>query len=148
MNKNQFTEISRVAAVIANSVFGCCAPGAMENRILELVQAVLYYDYETTVEDGSSTSIVPEIGIPGTAFSVGFGIETEAVRNLVWDRGRVVEGHVYQTESYTADSYVAQPAKGWTDLTANALGGLWDLVKDAVSWSASRSRQAQTGSLA
>jgi hypothetical protein len=99
-----------------------------------LLSAVSEIPYSVEVEDGSSVSVVPEIGIPGTQIKIGAGLEVEKTRNLIRDRGVFLNGIPYVTETYNADSYVSRPGKSWTDLSANALGGLWLLVQDAFNW--------------
>ncbi len=99
-----------------------------------LLSAVPRIPYSVEVEDGASLSVVPEIGIPGTEIKLGAGLEVEKTRNLIWERGVFLNGIPYITEKYNADSYVSRPGKSWTDLSANALGGLWLLVRDAYNW--------------
>jgi Tol biopolymer transport system component/N-acetylneuraminic acid mutarotase len=99
-----------------------------------LLSAVPQIPYSVEVEDGSFVSFVPEIDIPGTEISVGFGLEVEKTRNLVRERGVFLNGKRYLTESYSADALVSRPGKSWWDLTVNALGGLWLLVRDAFNW--------------
>ncbi len=99
-----------------------------------LLSAVSEIPYSVEVEDGSSVSVVPEIGIPGTQIKIGAGLEVEKTRNLIRKRGVFLNGIPYVTETYNADSYVSRPGKSWTDLSANALGGLWLLVQDAFNW--------------
>jgi len=86
------------------------------------------------VQDGSSASLVPELQIPGVPIRLGLGLEVESLRDLVAERRVFLDGEDYPTEAYTADTYVATPGKSWVDLTENALGGLWLLVKDAFNW--------------
>lgn len=104
------------------------------SQIAALLKASSQATYETTVEDGSSVSVVPELGIPGTEIKVGLGLEVENLRNLVRERGAFLNGQTYQTETYQADRYVTRPGKNWTDLVSNALGGLWLLAGDAFNW--------------
>ncbi len=100
----------------------------------DLLKAVPEIPYSVEVEDGSSISFVPELSIPGTEIRVGFGLEVEKTRNLVRERGVFLNGKPYVTETYNADAYVSRPGKSWWDLTTNALGGLWLLVRDAFNW--------------
>ena len=90
--------------------------------------------YEVLVQDGSSTGLVPELTVPGTEIKVGMGLEVESLRSLVREHGAFVDGSPYVTESYAPDGYVAEAGQSWTDLTSNALGGLWLLVEDAFNW--------------
>jgi len=101
-----------------------------------LLHAVPEIPYEVEVADGSSLSVVPELTIPGTPIeiSLGAGLEVESLRNLVRERGVFLDGQPYATETYMADSRVARSGKSWTDLTLNALGGLWLLVRDGFDW--------------
>jgi hypothetical protein len=86
------------------------------------------------VQDGSSASVVPELDIPNVPISIGLGIEVESLRDLVAERHVFLNGQDYLTEAYSADSYVSTPGKSWVDLTENALGGLWLVVKDIFNW--------------
>jgi hypothetical protein len=102
--------------------------------IKALLMAVSKAQYEATVADGPSVTIVPELGVPGTDIKIGMGLEVEKVRSLVRQRGVFVDGTPYVTETYNADTLVSRPGKSWWDLSTNALGGLWLIVKDSFNW--------------
>jgi hypothetical protein len=110
-------------------------PSAMVNELNALLAPLDYVEYEVTVEDGAETSIETSLGVTFIIkIELGAGLEVKKVRSLVRERGVFINGHPYKTESYEADGYVSRPGKGWGDLTLNALSDLWELVKDAFSW--------------
>lgn len=53
---------------------------------------------------------------------------------MVYQQGVLLNGEPYPTASYQVDGYVSRAGRNWLQLTANAVGGLWDLVKDAFNW--------------
>jgi len=103
-----------------------------------LLNAVPEIPYSVEVEDGSSVTLVPKLTIEdpatGVGIGIGLGLEVEGLRNLIRERGVYLNGIPYVTESYSPDDYVARPGQSWRALAANALGGLWLLVRDAFSW--------------
>ena len=109
-------------------------PSAMTNELNALLAPLDYAEYEVTVGDGAQTNYETSLGVTlDIDIELGPGLEVKKTRSLVRERGVFINGHPYMTESYQADSYVTQPGKGWWDLTANALSGLWEYVKDFFS---------------
>ncbi len=87
------------------------------------------------VDDGAETRWETALGVTaGIDIELGPGLEVKKVRSPVRERGVFLNGKPYVTESYSADRYVARPGKSWWDLTKNALGGLWLLVRDVYNW--------------
>jgi hypothetical protein len=110
-------------------------PSAMLNELNALLAPITYVEYEVTVRDGAQTNYETTLGVSlGIYIELGPGLEVKKIRSLVRERGAFINGHPYVTESYEADSYVSRPGKGWLGLTTNALGGLWEYVKDIFSW--------------
>ena len=110
-----------------------------EDPIVAEIDALLgnvdYAEYVITTEDGAQLNLVPEIGIDlGIKISLGAGLELKQARQLVREQGVVLNGQLYPSATYQSDSYVAQPGKGWLELSTNAVGGLWDLVKAGFNW--------------
>jgi len=142
-NRNAFTDVTKKAVSVRMTLEGPNLTPSLVERVGQaavtsdlnaLLSAVSRIPYSVEVEDGSFVSVVPEIDIPGTEISVGFGLEVEKTRHLVRERGVFLNGKPYVTATYNADSYVSRPGKSWWDLTSNALGGLWLLVRDAFNW--------------
>lgn len=97
-----------------------------------LLQYVDYFEYETTVSGGAETNYEPRIGIAlGLDLELGGGLEVKKSRAQVRERGVFLDGKLYVTEQY--DNYNTSPGKSWAELTANALNGLWLLVKDSFT---------------
>jgi len=110
-------------------------PSAMVNELNGLLDGLGYAEYEVNVEDGAETRWETELGVTaGIDIELGPGLEVKKTRDLVRERGVFLNGKPYVTETYNADSYVSRPGKSWWDLTTNALGGLWLLVRDAFNW--------------
>jgi len=110
-------------------------PSAMVNELNGLLDGLGYAEYEVNVEDGAETRWETELGVTaGIDIELGPGLEVKKTRDLVRERGVFLNGKPYVTETYNADSYVSRPGKSWWDLTTNALGGLWLLVRDAFTW--------------
>jgi hypothetical protein len=110
-------------------------PSAMLNELNNLLDGLGYAEYEVNVEDGAETRWETELGVTaGIDIELGPGLEVKKTRDLVRERGVFLNGKPYVTETYNADSYVSRPGKSWWDLTTNALGGLWLLVRDAFNW--------------
>jgi hypothetical protein len=110
-------------------------PSAMVNELNNLLDGLGYAEYEVNVEDGAETRWETELGVTaGIDIELGPGLEVKKTRNLVRERGVFLNGKPYVTETYNADSRVSRPGKSWWDLTTNALGGLWLLVRDAFNW--------------
>ncbi len=108
---------------------------AMVKELNNLLAPLSRVDYEVTVDDGAETRFETELGITALIkIELGPGISVKKTRNLVRERGVFLSGHPYKTESYSADSYVSRPGKTWGDLSLNALGGLWESVKDQFGW--------------
>jgi|GEM_PF-2171500 len=108
---------------------------AMVNELNGLLDGLGYAEYEVNVEDGAETRWETELGVTaGIDIELGPGLEVKKTRDLVRERGVFLNGKPYVTETYNADSYVSRPGKSWWDLTTNALGGLWLLVRDAFNW--------------
>ncbi|MGA9347464.1 MAG: two-component regulator propeller domain-containing protein [Anaerolineae bacterium] len=101
-----------------------------------LLGNVDFAEYEIIAEDGAQLNLVPEIGLEGTILKIdlGIGVELKQARQLVYQQGALLNGQLYPTASYQADGYVSRAGKNWLQLAANAVGGLWDLVKDAFNW--------------
>jgi hypothetical protein len=110
-------------------------PSAMVNELNGLLDGLGYAEYEVNVEDGAETRWETELGVTaGIDIELGPGLEVKKTRDLVRERGVFLNGKPYVTETYNADAYVSRPGKSWWDLTTNALGGLWLLVRDAFNW--------------
>jgi len=110
-------------------------PSAMVNELNNLLDGLGYAEYEVKVEDGAETRWETKLGVTaGIDIELGPGLEVKKTRDLVRERGVFLNGKPYVTETYNADSYVSRPGKSWWDLTTNALGGLWLLVRDAFNW--------------
>jgi len=110
-------------------------PSAMVNELNALLAPLDYVEYEITVEDGAEVDYETELAVTaGIEIELGPGLEVKKVRRLVREKGVFINGRPYTLESYDADGYVSRPGKSWWNLTTNALGGLWELVKDAFSW--------------
>lgn len=110
-------------------------PSTMVNELNNLLDGLEYVEYEVMVDDGAETHYETSLGVTlGIDIKLGPGLSVKKVRSLVRERGVFLNGHPYQVESYEADGYVSRPGKSWWDLTTNALGGLWLLVRDAFNW--------------
>ena len=110
-------------------------PSAMVNELDALLAPLDYVEYEVTVDDGAQMNYETSLGVTVIIdIELGPGLEVKKTRSLVRERGVFLNGHPYRLESYEADSYVSQPGKGWWNLTTNALGGLWEYIKDAFNW--------------
>jgi hypothetical protein len=118
---------------------------AMINELNSLLSGLGYADYEFIIDDGTETRLETELGITAIVkIELGPGLSVKKVRRLVRERGVFTNGQFYQTESYAADALVSRAGKSWTDLTVNALSGLWLLVRDAF-YSVSQQVSATTG---
>lgn len=98
---------------------------------------VSFAEYEITTDDGAELSLVPSISLgtnPGLNLDLGAGLDIKRGRQLIVGQGVVLNGRIYPTATYKADEYVAQPGKSWAELSGNAAGGLWDLVKEGFNW--------------
>jgi len=110
-------------------------PSAMVNELNNLLDGLGYAEYEVKVEDGAETRLETKLGVTfGIDIELGPGLEVKKTRDLARERGVFLNGKPYVTETYNADAYVSRPGKSWWDLTTNALGGLWLLVRDAFTW--------------
>jgi hypothetical protein len=110
-------------------------PSAMVNELNNLLDGLGYAEYEVNVEDGAETRLETKLGVTfGIDIELGPGLEVKKTRDLARERGVFLNGKPYVTETYNADAYVSRPGKSWWDLTTNALGGLWLLVRDAFTW--------------
>jgi hypothetical protein len=102
------------------------------NELNGLLLGLGYADYEFVIDDGMETRVETELGVTALIkIELGPGLSVKKVRSLVRERGVFTNGQFYQTESYATDSLVSRVGKNWSDLTVNALGGLWLLVRDA-----------------
>lgn len=111
-----------------------------ENPIVAEVNALLgnvsYVEYQLTTEDGAQLSLIPEIGITFIIqINLGAGLEIRKTRELIYEEGVILNGQPYHTASYHNSVASSQPGKSWLELVSNAAGGIWDLVKDAFTWS-------------
>jgi len=99
-----------------------------------LLGNVGFAEYKITTEDGAQLNLVREIDLEGIKIDLGGGVKLKRARQLVYQKGVLLNGQPYPTASYQADGYVSHAGKDWLQLSANAVGGLWDLVKDAFTW--------------
>jgi hypothetical protein len=94
-----------------------------------------YAEYNMTVDDGAATNLETELGVAfGIKIDLGAGLSVKQTRGLLREQGIFLYGQDNKTATYTPDPTVARPGKSWGDLTLNAVGGLWEFVKDGFSW--------------
>jgi len=108
---------------------------ALLGDLSALMPMVHYYTYETTARDSTSTDILatPEIKIGNClatclSGSVGQSVSVDTAREIVRERGAVVDGRVYPGEGYFYDPYVTHPNTVLSDYASNSLIALWNTV--------------------
>ncbi len=137
-------DVERVATRFVLPAAGISRPGAFDvgelaltGTLATLLDCGRPFTYTVEVEDGISVKVEPTLGIPGVA-EIEIALQVERARTIVRERGMIVGCKRLVLESYAADDLVARPGKEWTDLVENALGGLWEQVRDLFNYAKER----------